>query len=138
MKKLLILCLVILMTLPVIPAYAATVYFTASGERYHNGVNTASRCLKSTDGEQRFYVTVDDIWSLSDDDKIYFGSRRVNDDGSTSNSMSNGVSFYWGKDIRQVCRYTTYAPGGVKYALNIKQDPDGPGTFFLLDLIFTP
>lgn len=138
MKRLLILCLAILIALPVIPASAATVEFFASGEFYSNSTSAASKCLKSTDGEQRFYVTVQEIWSMNDDDKVYFGSRRAYDNGTYSGSMSSGVSYYLAKDPRQRCSYSTYAPGGVKYALNIKQDPNGPGTLFMLDLAFTP
>ena len=138
MRKLISLCLAILMTISVIPAQAATKSFTARGEQYTNSVEPDSKCAKSTDGDTYFYVTIKEVWSLHEDDRIYFGPRRAYDNGTYSGSLSSCLGYYLAKNPRQKAKYTKSAPGGVNYALNVKQTTAGPGNFFLLDVTWTP
>lgn len=138
MKRFLILCLAVMMTLPTIPAYAATTSFTAVGEQYSNGVVGSSKCLKSTDGDTYFYVTIKGVLAMNADDRVYFGPRRVFEDNTYSGSLSNGLGYYLAKDPRQKAQYTKTAPGGVYYALNVKQSTNGPGNLFILDVTWTP
>lgn len=138
MKRFLVLCLAVMMTLSTIPAHAATKSFTATGEHYSNGVNTASKCAKSMDGDKYFYVTIDAVWAMDEEDRVYFGPRRAYDDGSHSGSLSDGLGYYLAKNPRQTAKYTKDAPGGVNYVLNVKQTTAGPGNFFLLDVTWTP
>lgn len=130
------LCLTILAAMP---ATGETKAFSTSGEHYTNRIEYASEATKA-DSERRFYVTIEGEAWFGSGDKVYFGPRRRNANGSYSGALCDGLSYYSGKNKRQRMNYWSSAniPSGATYACNIKQATDGPGTLFMLDVKWTP
>ena len=137
-----LLCIGLVMVLP-INSMAATQPFSFSREKHENYIEWSTKCTKSTDGERKFYVTITELFALNPNDTIYFGSRRVIQQGNseiTSGALSNGLPYTTSRDPRQSLSYFSdaYVPGGQSYVLNIKQSPNGPGAYALMDARWTP
>ncbi len=138
MKRIILVLLCVVLVAADICALAETAHFTATGECHSNEVNYDSVCVKSTDGDKHFYVTIEGAWAYNSADKYYFGPRRYYGGGSYSGALSDGLGWWAGRNTRQKRKYTKNAPGDKEYILNVKESPKGPGSFFNLDVAWTP